>query len=234
MIAEIRDQKSLVDYQILQSLPDASLPETDAALLEQIRTFASSKGNFDQMFLKHKASLAARYASENIYPDLMDIYSTAGAKLSLDSRAALLAYFAKHNEPEALPLIEQILAELPAGQDFNFLPELTRLYYSDAIDSVLRKRLESDEPQAAGTAAYLISLHGPAGDQKVIEARLERWLKEWRHRPAEADANLQGMVERELITALGHAKSWKLAPEHIKELQRNCVTKLCRQNFQVQ
>jgi hypothetical protein len=93
--------------------------------------------------------------------------------------------------------------------------------------------LESDQPQAVSTAAYLISLHGPADDQKVIEARLERWLKEWRHRPAEADANSQGMAERELIMALGSAKSWKLSPERVKELQQACVTKICRQNFQL-
>jgi hypothetical protein len=110
---------------------------------------------------------------------------------------------------------------------------LTRLYYSDAIGSVLRKRLESDEPHAVSNAAYLISLHGPASDHKVIEGRLERRLKEWRHRPAEADANRQGMAERELITALGHAKSWKLSPERVKELQQGCVTKICRQSFQI-
>lgn len=234
VIAEIRDPQSLVDFQILQSLPDSSLPEMDTALLEQIRKLASSKVNFNRVYLKQKASLAARFASENVYPELMELYSTVGAKLPLEIRSCLLAYFAKHNEPEALPLIEQILSGLEPGQDFNFLPELTRLYYSDAIDSVLRERLESDEPQAASTAAYLISLHGPAGDQKILEARLERWLKEWRHRPAEADANLQGSIERELIMALGQAKSWKLSPEGVKELQQGCITKICRQNFPAQ
>lgn len=234
VIAEIRDPKSLVDYQILQSLADTSLPETDTALLEQIRELASSKVNFDQVHLKQKASLAARYASESIYPDLMELYNRVGAKLSLEIRACLLAYLAKHNESEALPLIEQTLSDLPGSQDFNFLPELTRLYYSEAIGSVLRRRLESDEPQAVSTAAYLISLYGPAGDQRIIVARLERWLKEWRHRPAEADANSQGIAERELIIALGNAKSWKLPPEQVKELQRGCVTKICRQNFRIQ
>jgi hypothetical protein len=233
VIAEIRDPQSLVEYQILQSLPDKSLPEVDTALLQQIRTLAASNVNFDELFLKQKLSLATRYASENIYPDLMEIYSSPGVKLSLENRACLLAYLAKHNESEVLPLIEQTLGEVPAGQDHNFLPQLARLYYSEAIDAVLRKRLESDEPQAVGLAAYLISLYGPATDQKIIEARLERWLKEWRHRPAEADANSQGMAETELIIALGNAKSWKLPPEQVQKLQQACVTKRCRQNFRL-
>ncbi len=86
-----------------------------------------------------------RYATNAIYGDLMQIYQSTGAKLPLESRAGLLAYFARYNEPEALPLIEQVLDELQPGQDFNFLPELTGLYYSDAIDALLVKRLESDE-----------------------------------------------------------------------------------------
>lgn len=102
VIAEIRGPKSLVDYQILQSLPEASLPEVDTALVEQIRKLTASKINFDQVFLKHKASLAARYASEYIYPHLMQVYSTVGARLPLEVRACLLAYLAKHNESEAL------------------------------------------------------------------------------------------------------------------------------------
>ena len=233
VIAEIRDPRSLVDYQILQSLPDVSLAEVDMALVDQIRTLVSSKVNFDRVHLKHKATLAARYATKNVYPDLMEIYSSAGTKLPLEVRAGLLAYLAKQNEPEALPLIEQALDGVRPGEDFNFLPELTRLYFSEAINSLLIKRLESGEPQAASNAAYLISLHGPASDQKILKARLERWRQEWAHRPTEADANGQGAVERELITALGRGKSWKLSPEDFKELQLGCITKLCRQNFRI-
>jgi hypothetical protein len=233
VIAEIRDPQSLVEFDLLKNLADEVLPEIDASLVAQIRKLTASSVNFDRVHLQHKVSLAARYASENVYPDLMEIYNTVGQKLPLETRAGLLAYLAKHNETEALPLIEVTMSQVSPDEDFNFLPPLTRLLYSDAIDGLLRKRLESDEPQVVSTAAYLMSLHGPAKDQKVIEARLERWQKEWRHRPAEADASLQGIAERELIMALGQAKSWKLAPEEVKELQQQCVTRICRQNFRL-
>ena len=68
-------------------------------------------------------------------------------------------------------------------------------------------------------------------DQKVLEARLERWRKEWANRSVEAETNLQGTVERELVYGLIHAKSWKLSPERVKEFQQSCITKYCRQNF---
>ena len=234
VIAEIRDRRSLVDFEILGSLGDESLPEIDATLLDQIRQFASSSVNFDRVYLKHKSSLAARYATEAIYPDLMQIYRDGGAKLPNDARPGFLAYFARHNEPEALSLIEQTLDGLAPGEDFSLLPDLTRLYYPDGLDILLRKRLESDEPRAVSTAAYLLSLHGPASDEKVIEARLDRWLKEWSNRAAEAESNLQATAERELVQALMRAKSWKASPDRLRQLQQGCVTRLCRQNFPAQ
>jgi len=234
VLAEIRDPKSLVDFEVLRSLRDSTLPEADAPLLQQIRRLVCSRVNVDRVYLKQKTSLAARFATEGIYQDLMEIYRTQGTQLPLEVRAGFLAYFARYHEPEALPLIEEALANIEPGQDSNLLPDLTRLYYSDGVNSLLRKRLESDEPQKVGLAAYLISLHGSAADEKVIEARLERWRKEWGDRRVEAESNLQGTVERELITALSRSKSWKLSAERVKELQQSCITQICRQTFHVQ
>jgi hypothetical protein len=231
VVSEILDPASQVNFDILQSLADSSLPEIDAPLLEQIRRLSSSKRNYDVTYLKPKTDLAARYATVAIYSDLMELYQQDGARWPLDAKAGLFAYFARHNENEALPLIEQTLADLEPGQDFNLLPDLTRLYYSDGIDALLRKRLEGDEPRAVSTAAWLISKYGPPADEKIIEARLERWRKEWGNRAAEAQANLQATAERELVTALMRAKSWKATPERVNELRQSCVTDLCRQNF---
>jgi len=232
VVSEILDPTSLVDFDILKSLTDSSLPEIDAPLLEQIRRLSSFQSNpMMSMYLKHKTSLAARYATVGIYSDLMELYRQTGASWRLEAKGGLFAYFARYNEKEALPLIEQTLADLKPGQDFSLLPDLTRLYYSDGIDALLRRRLEGDDPRAASTAAYLLGLHGPPSDKEIIEARLERWRKEWGNRAAEAQNNLQATVEREMIWALTRSKSWKLSPERIKELEQGCVTDLCRQNF---
>jgi hypothetical protein len=231
VVAEILAPTSLVDFDILKSLTDSSLPEIDAPLLAQIRQLASLPRSFDTVFLRHKTSLAARYATVAIYSDLMELYQQDGVSWRPEAKAGLLAYFARYNEKEALPLIELALVGLEPGQDFNLLPDLTRLYYSDGIDALLRRRLEGDDPRAASTAAYLLGLHGPPSDKEIIEARLERWRREWGNRAAEAQNNLQGTVERELIWALTRSKSWKLSPERIKELEQGCVTDLCRQNF---
>jgi hypothetical protein len=231
VIAEISSPQSLVGPEVLGSLPDKTLPEVDQPLLSQLRTFAKMGGPVADLWLKQKAAVAVRFATSSIYPDLMTIYTENVERLTISSRAALLAYLAKQNEREALPLIEQQLAELPANQEFNFLPQLTSLYYSDGIEAILRKRLESDQPEIASTTAYLIGKYGDANGRKILEARLERWRREWSGKPLEADANQQGRIESELVSALNSAKDGRIAPERVKELQQSCVTKICKQRF---
>jgi len=231
VIAEISEPQTLVDPEILGSLPDKTLPEVDQPLLSQLRALAKVGGPVGDIFLKQKATVAVRYATSSIYPDLMTIYTENVKRLTMPSRAALLAYLAKQNEREALPLIEQALDELPANQEFSLLPELTSLYYSDGIAAILRKRVESDQPDIASTTAYLMSKYGDASDRKILEARLERWRKEWGARQLEADANQQGRIESELVSGVNRAKDGTIPRERIKELQQSCITKICKQQF---
>jgi hypothetical protein len=233
VIAEICNPTAPLDPEGPGDLNVKSLPEVDSCLLKRLELLAKSDNVLYQMALQRDGALMARYATENIYRDVLQLYRENVATLKLESRAALLAYLAKQNEPETLVLIEQSLADLPPDQDFNFLPKLTKLYYSEGIGELLKKRLETNESHAASNAAYLLGVHGMPGDELVLEARLERWQKEWGDRASEADANLQGMIERELVYALVHGKSWKLSPERVKELQQSCVSKFCRQSNQV-
>jgi len=219
----------VVDPEVLGALPDQTLPEVDQPLLSQLRALVKL-GRNGEFFFTQKVAVAVRYATSNIYPDMLALYNDNAKQLSFSARASLLAYLAKQNERDTLPLIEQALTELSADQEFDFLPELTKLYYSDAIAAILRKRLESDEPGIASHIAYLISQRGTADDQKILEARLERWRKEWSTRQVEADTNQQGRIESELVSGLMRAKAWHLSPERMTELQQSCVTKICKQN----
>jgi len=230
VVAEIRDPNSFVDVKLLGSIEAKSLPEADAILLEQIRRFAAIPDNRGFVHLKQKTSLLVRFGTDGIYRELMDLYQTVGAKLYPDGRAGLLAYFAKHNEREALPLIEQAISELKPDDDPAVLRELTALYYSEAIGVLVKKLLATDDRSWASNAAYLIGLHGSADDKQVLEARLKRWQEEWGSRVAEADDQQQGRIESEIIWALTRGKSWKVPPERMRELQMGCITKICKQN----
>lgn len=229
VIAEIRDPNSFLDVETLGKLKDESLPEVDVSLLDQLRTLTKSTQNRSLVLMGAKTELVARFATENIYRELMRLYREEGAKLARDARAGLLAYFAKYNEAEAMPLIEQEINILKPGEYPQVLVDLTNLHYSDAIGAFLKKLMETDNYAIAGTAAYLIGLHGSAGDEKLLEARLQRFREQWRERAAEADAQQQGQIERELVLGLVNFKSSKVSPERVRELQSSCVTTLCRQ-----
>ena len=234
VLAEIRDPNSQVASELLGSLSDKTLPEVEATLVEQVRRRSALSQNNDFVFLKHKTALLARYATENVYQDVMKLYREVGAKLPRDGRAGLLAYFAKHNVDEAILLIEQALAEMESGNSSLLLIELTRLYYSNEMGALLRKLLESDDPSKVRNAAYLLGKHGSASDQQVLEARLDRWRAQWRDKLVEANAQHQGLVERELVYALINGKSWKLSPERLNELKASCLTQMCKSSIQIQ
>ena len=228
IIAEISDPRSLVDPAILSELNDEFLPEVDGPLLAQMRARIGAADNRELFFTKFKTTLLARYATERIYRELMQLYREAGEKLPVEARAGLLAYFAKHNEAEALPLIEQARSGEQSNSFPQVLDEVTSHYYSEAIGALVKKDMESDDPFRASHAAYLIGLHGFAGDENVLEARLERWRADWGERVAQADLQQQGQIEREIIYALINGKSWKLPAERVQELRMSCITKMCK------
>jgi hypothetical protein len=230
IVAEIRNPESFLDVETLGKMKDASLPEVDASLLDQIRKLVQSTKNHDRVLVKSKTQLLARFATDSIYRELMQLYQEVGANLSSDARSGLLAYFVKHNEREAMPLIEQAVADLKPGEYPQVLSDVTALYYSDAIGVLLKKLLETDDAVMASHAAYLIGVHGSAGDEKLLEARLKRWQEQWRDRVAEADAQHAGQIEREIVYALVNGKAWKLSAERMRELRASCLTQMCRQS----
>ena len=230
VLAEIRDPNSLVDAELLSKLTVETLPELESTLVDQIRKLTALSQNRDAVFLKAKTALLVRYATENVYQDVLQLYGEVGTKLPLGGRAGLLAYLTKHNERDAIPLIEQALAELRPGQSPQLLSDITRLYYSEALGLLLKKLLETDDAAKSSHDASLFCFHGAASDQQVLEARLKRWQEHWRDRVAEADAQHQGKTERELIFALINGKSWSLSPERVNQLKMSCLTELCKRS----
>lgn len=234
VVEELRDPSSVVDYEVLAALKDETLPEADDALLAQIRALAPQARSFDMVLLQHKTKLAARYASPGVYDALLEVYRAWGERWQPDARGALLGYFARYNEAQAAPLAEQALARTGAGQDSSFLLELTRPGYPEAVRGLLRRRLESDDPQTLGAAAYVMSKNGAEADEPLVEERLARWRKAWAGRAAELDAEgavLQRMAEINLLEALLRARRWKLPEEKAAALVRGCISEDCRRRF---
>jgi hypothetical protein len=235
VIEEIQNPSSALSPEILGVLKDKYVPEVDRSLVLQIRrAISESPSNGGSISVNFKTGLLARYATKNVYGELMEMYQADGAQVTVPARGAMLAYLARHNEREALPLIEQAFlqqkekAKEKTYAEPSLLGEVTKHYYSEEIGALLKRILETDDPADAGQAAYLSGLHGFAGDAKVLEARLQRWRYEWGNRIPLAEQQSQDQIERELVYALRHGKSWKLPPERARELKSTCLTQLCK------
>ncbi len=240
VVAEIRNPNSYVGVDVLGALDDKFLPETDDALLEQIRNLAPLKnGARDNTLLRLKSLLAARYATAKIYDGALESYKNHGDKWEANTKGSLLGYFARLNDKEAVSLVEEALAKIGNGSEFSLLTSLTEVNFPKGVADFFRKRLAANN-ETTGTAAYLISKYGDESDKSLIRARYNRWLKEWSGRTAELDAadyssptGVQKMLQVSLLEALIRAEAWKLPAAEIEQLKQSCLTAICRQTFQI-
>ena len=238
VINEIRDPDSFINPEILVKLDDEFLPETDDALLEQIKKLAATNDNRMRINLQFKLTLAARYATAKIYGEMLEVYKKYGANWSTERSGPLLSYLARHNDGETLPLIEEQLNKSGDRSGFNFFHTVTKTGFTNGMEKLLQKRLGSDDEQIAGTAAYYLSKHGGGENKSLIEKRYNRWLGKWSGRGAElgnpdAGAEIKGeaMFQINLLEALIRAENWKLPETEMNRLKLTCLTDNCRRNF---
>ena len=197
VLAEIRSADSLVPADVLVRLPDTQLSELDQPLLSSIRGLAPLKESGDFVRLDIKTRLAARYASSAIAPDLLKIYAACSPKWQPDTRANLLAYFARWQGKGAVPMIERELANVAqsnGSEDMSLYP-LARAFYSPAVAGILKRRLNGSNLQVAATAAFALSQFAEAGDKDLLQTRLDRLDEEF-------DAAGGEPLRQELVTGL--------------------------------
>ena len=240
VINEIRDPDSLINPDILKTLDDEFLPETDDALLAQIINLASTNDRRKQFNLQFKLTLAARYATAKIYAELSDVYKKHGNGWSTERTAPLLSYLARHNDEETIPLIEEQLSKSGDRSGSNIFYSLTKTGFTKGMEKLLQKRLESDEPQTASSAAYYLSKYGSEENKPLVEKRYNRWLKKWSGRQSElenpdASATIKSepMFQINLLEALIRAEKWKLSETEISRFKLTCLTENCRRHFSI-
>ena len=112
----------------------------------------SSADRGTQIYLQHKASLAARFATAAVYDDLLKIYLGASSTWDGQARGAMLAYLARYGGESTLPLLESAMPADAPTLELNVSFALFRAYYSPVLNSFLRTRLNS--PHAGQAAQF--------------------------------------------------------------------------------
>jgi hypothetical protein len=220
------------DYRVqlkpIQDAPFDVLPETDACLKKQIHA-ASENLKHGGVDLQMKTALAARFATNAIYDDLLNLYEKSSANWDGQARGGMLAYFMRWDASRGLPVLE---AALPIGAEQlepNISFGLFRAYYSSGLDAFLRVRLATGPPAQAGMAAFEMSQNGPAEDHDILRQRLDRWRTQWSGKEI---PQAEGKLEGELVQALIEGKEWKLAETPASVLRESCLSSICRSRFE--
>jgi len=155
---------------------------------------------------------------------MLEMYRTSGVKWQPDERAGMLSYLVRVREQETMPLIERELTAAGTWQAPQFLDYLAAGTYSAGIDALLRKQLESRDPNVVVSAAKTMAAHGVAADQALLEKRLAQWRDEWKGRSSE----VAPFLEVGLTGALTHSAVWTLTADQLQSLRAGCLTEPCR------
>ncbi|MGI8668738.1 MAG: HEAT repeat domain-containing protein [Aridibacter sp.] len=238
VIEEIKNPNSFMDIDTLGSLKDEFFPETDQALLEQIRENGKMKERGKFVSLDSKLMLAARYSTDSIYGELLNIYKSSHSKWQIGSKGTMIGYFARHNDQEAVQLIEETLENLEIIYYHSFFSNLTKINYPKAVNTFLLNLLESDEPEKASLAVWIISKNGGKENKEIILARYKSWFEKWQDRREEFSAekpspeiSKQLGFQINLVSSILSAKSWKLSDKEKAELSKTCFTESCLRYF---
>ncbi len=168
VVAELQNPDGLRDAALLGRIPDAELPELDPLLLSRIQVTGPK--------LAEDSMVLARFASAVILPDVTKLYALQQASWNPPVRMHVLAYLARRQGDEVLPLVraaaQQDLRE--HGTAGNTIGAMADCYFSDVVAKVLREQLAGDDSKSAPWAAYYLSKFGTRDDQALLETRLIR------------------------------------------------------------
>jgi hypothetical protein len=218
------DPESRMRFAVLTKLPVESLPEADQCLLKQIQQLSASKEGSALFELTEKTTLAGRFASRAIYQPMLAIYKQYGSKWIGNVRGAMLAYLARYDEKGGLELLKQ---GLKPDDDMY----LCQTFYSPTVNHFFEQELQrEDDPTVVAEAAEVLSGSGPAEDQAVIRARLDRWRKEWAAQGEKLDPK-QASLQAELILTVISGKNWQVDETEANRLKESCVSDDCRDNI---
>ena len=217
-------------FAVLTKLPAETVPEADQCLLKQIPRLGASKEKLAAFELTQKTMLAGRFATKAIYQPMLAIYKQDGSKWVEDARGAMLAYLARYDEKGGLELLKQGI-KLGDGQSSNAVTSLCDTFYSPTVNRFLEEELQrEDDPTVVAEAANVLSVSGPAEDQAVIRARLDRWTKEWAAQEKQSDPK-QARLQAELILTVISGKNCQMDETEANRLKESCVSDDCRDNI---
>jgi hypothetical protein len=182
----ICDDKSTVQMKQMAALPDATLPETDACLMRQMTANASIDKPSGVTPWPEKALIAARFASDAIYPQMLALYR-AHPEWNDTVRGATIAYLVRWHPETAAELLPTSSLSRQAYLLYTFNDVLRARHgsYPESLHQAFRAQLAHGSDNEGEQALSYLSEFGDQDDAAVAIARLDRLVADWSGREAE-------------------------------------------------
>jgi hypothetical protein len=236
VVREICNPHSGVQMKQMAALPDATLPETDVCLLQQMAANASLKEPGGVTPWPEKALITARFASEAIYPQMLTLYR-AHPEWNDTVRGATIAYLVRWHPETALDLLplSTFTKYSYALYVFNEVLKAQHATYPKPLHLALREQLAHGSDVEATEAMATLTQFGNQDDVPVAMARLDQVVAEWNGRESEllsqtpdAKAQCALQLRQLLVMQLGLKQSvWSLTDAERQHAQRLCLGAEC-------
>jgi hypothetical protein len=226
LLDEIRRAKPRVDREVLRSLPDETLPELNAVLLNRLEE-SYRTGNW---LIEIDSELIERYATDEILSRVQAVYEGRDAgKWECVTQAALLAYFLRVAPSVGGDYLKNALAARDKGFPRCYretLKKVADLHMSSEVEEIAIAALDDEDSEVMSKAASVLAEYGSAGAEKALWQRLEKWHEAMQSRGEELGK--QDAMEEALRVALTKGQGWLFDPEKLKRLRDVCLTESSR------
>ncbi|HEX8070539.1 MAG TPA: hypothetical protein VF546_11340 [Pyrinomonadaceae bacterium] len=242
ILREIRRPAPGVGIEALGVLPDETLPEVDALVLEELgralrsdEPDADAPAPYDTDLL---AALVERYASAAVLAPVRAAYEERIGRMPCQPQNYLLAYFLRVEPAYGAQLVERALgARAETGCFRMVLTELGKRPLAPELERVLVSALDDKESEIVTQAAQLLGVRGSAGAEAALWQRLTRLHADWHERAEELDDERNMMAspaqtELALARALGTGTNWLADRERLTRLRQLCVGQECRREVE--
>jgi len=231
---EIRRPKLRVGIDVLRSLPDETVPELNAVLLDKLGK-ARREGSWDT---RDEAELIERYATDEISLQVKTIYEAGGLNdPNCRTQPALVAYFLRVAPSLGGEYLKKALGTRPTWFPRCYerlLKGVADLHMSPEVEEVATAALEDENSEVVSQAASVLSEYGSADAEKALWKRFEKWHEamQSRSKPEEKFSVDEERIEKALSEALSSGQAWLSDPEKLKRVRDLCLSDNARQEVE--
>jgi hypothetical protein len=237
VIAEIVRARPRYGTEMLGILKDASLPEVDTALVENLA--ATNDYEIESNIL----ALLERYGTDAAVPELISRRGELVGKWACAPQTSFLGYILKFDSDAARSLIERAIQARGEGSNacrHSIFMDLASKHRSSMLEELAINSLTDSDPEVGINAATYLGRYGSEAAEEPLWTQYMSWNRKWRGRERELrigfganenpnlwEANLGQALARALAAGNGwscdEAKLYRILDLAVGEYVRSVV-----------